>query len=58
VGGSVLLGRQKEILNMKKVMAFMLGLSLFLGATTAFADGSDTTRTTTKVKKTKKTGGK
>jgi hypothetical protein len=38
---------------MKKFMTIMLGLSLFVGATVAFADGTDTTKTT-KAKKTKK----
>ena len=38
---------------MKKIMTLMLGLSLVIGATTAFADGTDTTKTK-KVKKAKK----
>lgn len=40
---------------MKKIMSLMLGMSLVLGAASfAFADGSDTTKSTTKSGKMKK----
>ena len=41
---------------MKKLMTLMLGLSLFVGSTVAFAQGTDTTtKKTKKSKKSKKT---
>lgn len=47
----------KEIPQMKKIMIAMLGLSLFVGATSTFAQGSTDTKPTKakKAKKAKKT---
>ncbi|HWY48318.1 MAG TPA: hypothetical protein VNX70_13105 [Bryobacteraceae bacterium] len=43
---------------MKKLMSILLGLSLFVGAATVFAQDTDKSKTTTKKKKKKKTDDK